>query len=89
MSVKAHELPELIAAAVRKAVAEKQITDERLAALAHHPITIGLVATSLPEGLKTGGDELTIGRLRAPSTMGYQLKTLEDLRHTATLTGGE
>ena len=42
MSVKAEQLPDLIAAAVKKAVAEKYVTNEQLATFLHRPITIGI-----------------------------------------------
>lgn len=88
MNVKAHELPELIAAAVRKAIADKQITDESLAALAHHPITIGLIAEPVRTQAIGVAHEAPALRLPSPTTMGYRLRDLEDLRHTATLTSG-
>jgi hypothetical protein len=45
MTVKAHELPDLIAAAVKKVVDEKQLTDESLKAFGNRPLTIGIIFT--------------------------------------------
>lgn len=87
MSIKAHELPDLIAAAVRKAVADKQITDASLASILHHPITIGLIAE--PMRNVSVAPVAVAERMPALTTMGYRLKDLEALRHTESLTGEE
>ena len=42
MSIKAEELPGLIAAAVQKAINEKQLTVESLQSVIHKPFTIGI-----------------------------------------------
>ncbi len=83
MSVKVSELPDLIAAAVKKAVADKHITDQQLSALLHHPITLGIVAR--PEPTATAIKEVgTIksGPVHVPlaKTLGFELATLDQLR---------
>jgi len=90
MSIKASELPELIAAAVKKAVAEKQITDEQLLALAHRPITIGLIAQPELTAAKSGATITEGERVPFPlRTMGYRLVGLDELRNTAALKAEE
>lgn len=42
MPIKTSELPDLIAAAVKNAIANKQITEETLQTLLHKPFTIGI-----------------------------------------------
>lgn len=86
MSIKAQELPELIAAAVKKAVADKLITDEKLTQLLHHPITIGLVAVE--ELAKAGAEHAekpAVAKIPLPIRMGYRLTTLDQLRTPAKL----
>lgn len=78
MSINAQDLPDLIAAAVRKAVAERHFTDEELAKLVHSPITIGLMATpSATQHVSLEGE-----RVPFPfRTLGFQVQSLDDLRH--------
>jgi hypothetical protein len=85
MSIKANELPELIAAAVKKAIADKRITDQSLAAMAHHPITIGIIAA--PKIEKAAASESNAAR--PIQTMGYRLVNLDALRDTAELKDSE
>lgn len=87
MSIKAHELPDLIAAAVRKAVADKQITDASLASILHFPITLGIITQPRRNPAGTAIPEVAAGE-RVPfpiSTLGYQLKDLESLRNPQSL----
>ncbi len=84
MSVKASELPDLIAAAVRKAVDDKYVTDESLAALGSTPFTLGMI----PEPGHGGGGH---GRPVAESASvmirrGIRVTSLDGLRTPETMT---
>jgi hypothetical protein len=81
MSIKAHELPDLVAAVVKKAVAEKQITDQNLSALLHKPFTIGLVPFPQQEAAKVATERLTL----PPHTFGFVLDNLGELRNLESL----
>ena len=90
MSIKASELPDLIAAAVKKAVADKQITDEQLLTIAHRPITIGLIAQPEIGAAQSVGAISEGERVPFPlRTMGYRLTSLDQLRNTAALKATE
>jgi len=86
MSVKASELPDLIAAAVKKAVADKVITDESLQALVHRPFTIGILPFPPP-----AERELVVGTPQPFPwrTIGYVLDSIEELRTPEKLTPTE
>ena len=81
MSIKASELPELIAAAVRKAVADKHITDQQLSTLLHQPITLGIIARPELTAVKEVGT-IKSGPVHVPvaKTLGFELSTLDQLR---------
>ena len=81
MSIKASELPELIAAAVRKAVADKHITDQQLSTLLHQPITLGIIARPELTAVKEVGT-IKSGPVHVPvaKTLGVELSTLDQLR---------
>lgn len=88
MSVKASELPDLIAAAVKKSIADQQLTNEDLAAVAHRRVTIGIIAapqqesgTPQREALRGGGE--SIPSLNRP--IGFVLNDLDELRNLGDL----
>jgi len=76
MSVTKEQLPELIAAAVQSAIAKNQLTDQELSAIAHRPITIGLIAVPAIE--RAG--EFKAERVLATRPLGFQITKLEDLK---------
>jgi hypothetical protein len=77
MSIKTSELPDLIAAAVKHAIATKQITDETLQTLLHKPFTIGIYPE--PVGL---AERTEVVKLKP---LGYAAHDLEALRNPSTL----
>jgi hypothetical protein len=77
MSISVRDLPNLIAAAVKKAVDEHQITDADLANLSHKPITIGLIANPSTD------EQLAGLRARVPfpmRTIGILIDRLDDIQ---------
>jgi hypothetical protein len=78
MSIKTSELPDLIAAAVKHAIATKQITDETLQTLLHKPFTIGIY----PEPALGLAERTEVVKLKP---LGYAAHDLEALRNPSTL----
>lgn len=78
MSIKTSELPELIAAAVKNAIATKQITDETLQTLLHKPITIGIY----PDPVLAQAERAEVAKLKP---LGYAAHDLEALRDPSKL----
>lgn len=78
MSIKTSELPELIAAAVKNAIATKQITEETLQTLLHKPITIGIY----PDSALGQAERAEFVKLKP---LGYAAHDLEALRDPSKL----
>jgi hypothetical protein len=78
MPIKTSELPDLIAAAVKTAIANKQITEDTLQSLLHKPFTIGIY----PDPALGMAERTEAVKLRP---LGYAANDLEALRDPSKL----
>jgi len=75
MSITKEQLPELIAAAVKRAVEKKMITDQQVRGIGEGPITVGMVPPPEPEEREE--------RVKSKGPVGFQITKLEDLNDPA------